>query len=351
MQRFISSVLEHLRAGKNVVVCLPRGLPFNPVDVIQREYMRNFYDKEFIMLDWSLQDQKRDVAAIIFVQLIPGAPPALAKTVKNLVEEPLFSGYIVGVKNIDTTGWANWQRLLNEYQDLCRLKTLSDRTLFLIVIEGLLVKSLSEEAITTGIEKWEGVVNFTDSYLYAASLMTDYGKNLTQLEMQIIIMTAVSVGLWDFSLIEQLIKSPVDVLFRPYDFLRSYGQKMGWDAEYFRETDTAWQYGLLNKYDGDWKEHSAALCLLGGEKGYKKVTRRIWEGQVRSILPFLEEKRLQIVDKYHRYLTVPFATNYCIINNLYDLEINHIHYQLGQLCKGARSICVRLTNIQTNLMS
>ena len=59
------------------------------------------------------------------------------------------------------------------------------------------------------------------------------------------------------------------------------------------------------------------------------IDRLIWRAEVGVLLPYIEEQRQILLDRYARYLTAPFVTNQGIlIEDIRDLEIGMIQFQL-----------------------
>jgi hypothetical protein len=77
---------------------------------------------------------------------------------------------------------------------------------------------------------------------------------------------------------------------------------------------------------GEEKVHSAYLAL-DDPKG--EVERRVWSAQVGVLLPFVEERRQELLARLDGVLRVPFRTRFGEeITDLRDLEIGHIESQL-----------------------
>ena len=67
------------------------------------------------------------------------------------------------------------------------------------------------------------------------------------------------------------------------------------------------------------------VAVLGDKK---ELQRRIWRGQVRVLLPYVEERRCQLLHQYQGIIKTPHTTIYGeVINDALQLEIGHIHYQ------------------------
>ena len=60
-----------------------------------------------------------------------------------------------------------------------------------------------------------------------------------------------------------------------------------------------------------------------------EIDRLIWKAEVGVLLPYIEEQRQILLDRYARNLTVPFLTTQGVmIDDVHDMEIGMIHYQL-----------------------
>jgi hypothetical protein len=79
--------------------------------------------------------------------------------------------------------------------------------------------------------------------------------------------------------------------------------------------------------DGVEKEHSALLAIRHDTRA---LQRRIWSAEVGVMLPFVEERRQDILSRFAGVLRVPFTTPFgAEITNIHDLEISHIENQLS----------------------
>jgi hypothetical protein len=83
---------------------------------------------------------------------------------------------------------------------------------------------------------------------------------------------------------------------------------------------------MIDVIEGEENIHSASLAL----KDFKgTIARRIWSAEVGVILPFVEERRQEILTHLAGVLRVPFTTRFGeVISDVRDLEIGHIESQL-----------------------
>lgn len=70
--------------------------------------------------------------------------------------------------------------------------------------------------------------------------------------------------------------------------------------------------------------HSAFLAQHGT---LDEINRRIWTAQIGVLMPFVEEKRQQLISDLKDLLIVPHSAGYKVISDVRELEIGHIHYQ------------------------
>lgn len=87
----------------------------------------------------------------------------------------------------------------------------------------------------------------------------------------------------------------------------------------------AWHGGVVEWLDGEERVTSAALIAAGDREA---VWRRVWQGQVRVLYPFIEEQRVRLVPEVGGFLRFPLETTYGPVDRAIDLEIGQLVYFL-----------------------
>jgi len=119
---------------------------------------------------------------------------------------------------------------------------------------------------------------------------------------------------WDVGLADILIEGPLRDLLSPDVILQQFTQSAA--------ISDAWRSGGRATIAGVETQHS---CLVSS----KEIRRRVWRGQVGPLFTFLEERRVELLNRFKDVLRVPFSVGeYLPIQDVQDLEISHIKSQV-----------------------
>ena len=120
--------------------------------------------------------------------------------------------------------------------------------------------------------------------------------------------------MWDPNLCEALAEQPLSTLFHPIEWLREWATARRWQAEL--EIADLCAKGLASTYSGEVRIHSGIHAL---RMDAREIQLRIWLGQVRALLPIIEEPpiirrkvgdcRAASVMKFRKRACVITATN------------------------------------------
>ncbi|MXP63909.1 hypothetical protein E0493_11190 [Roseomonas sp. M0104] len=140
---------------------------------------------------------------------------------------------------------------------------------------------------------WRGQVQRIDTENAAFQL---FGRpRPDDVALTVSVATAVELAGWDFRMLEVLARlAPADRLF-PLDALTSIAAGMP-DTSL---TVPCWENSMVDGWDGGPYEHSLSLLKRGNER---EVRSRIWRAQVRTLFPFLERVRQQVITCHHDFL-------------------------------------------------
>jgi hypothetical protein len=132
--------------------------------------------------------------------------------------------------------------------------------------------------------------------------------------------TVASLAIFDFELVEFFVDRPFECFLDPGDSLRDYASLKGLTGD--------WRAGGCGRIGGVDVPHSA-LAVLEGLR--PEVKRRLWRGQVGPLFTFLEERRIELLDRFRPILRVPFEVPVGDpITEIEDLEISHIKTLVDQ---------------------
>lgn len=335
--QFIERVVQDFRDGKNIILCLPEHLPSGLSSAIQSELGDDW--------DWhrisACQETSIEPVHFLFDLFVGEISPNEVRNARTLAQHPNFAGKIVWLDNLTTDVWPVWKKFLSDYEQPCRAIPQLSRTLFVVSLVGELAITPPAEDVCLSHHAWEGVVGSLDMLLFTASRFS--GKRLSDLQKRVAISVITHLALWDFEVSERLVCEKIENILSPEPILQNIAQERSWYYEHtnnisFKEI---WCKGIKNTVEGEVKIHSSALAL--DSLAQKEIKCRIWKGEVGEILPFVEERRQEIIERISQVLKVPFRTSFGeVIKDLRDLEIGHIEYQLSQTDKIVNSDIRRL---------
>ena len=156
---------------------------------------------------------------------------------------------------------------------------------------------------------------------YSAFLVGTRGSSL---ETDLVTALVATLSGWDPGLCEFLASFDLAELIAPRERLSSFAQQRGWNHDCSVKVDLSfWGRGFWQTVDGKPMFHTS----LSSKD--TDIDRLIWKAEVGVLLPYIEEQRQILLDRYASYLTVPFVTTQGIlIEDVRDLEIGMIQYQL-----------------------
>jgi hypothetical protein len=327
-RQFIDRVVQDLRDGKNVILSLPEHLPSGLSNAIQSELGDDCDWHKISVRDESLVEPIH----FLFDCFVGEISPKEIRNARTLAQHPQFSGKIIWLDDVTVDIWPVWKKFILDYEQPCRAISPLYRTLFVVSLVGELAIAPPAENVCLSHHTWEGVVNSLDMLLFTASVFPS--KRLSDLQKQVAISVITHLALWDFEVSERLVCEKIENILSPEPILLEIAQERGWYYDHTQKIpfQEIWCKGMKNTVEGEAKIHSSALALDSLAQG--QIKGRIWKGEVGEVLPFIEERRQEIIERLSKVLKVPFKNSFGeIIRDLRDLEIGHIEYQLSQTDK------------------
>jgi hypothetical protein len=319
---YLKAGVEALEEGKNVLLCLPEHLP-SALRTNLIHAQGPLGSKAWQKLKPPKQSKQRPID-LLFKHFIKAEPDQL-HTLSNLASAPEFRAQRIWLEGIGPEQWPQWKVFLEEYEHICRTYPVPERSLFCVLLEGQLAEDPPTERIALAPLRWEGYVSELDSQLYTALIFQN--KQLSGIKRRIAIQIIASLALWDPKLCQFLATRPLSELCEPIKLLQAFGQQRDWSAA----TEEAWANGINERIDGKIRQHSAYLAIKGMDKA---VTHRVWRAQMKELYPYIEERRVDLLSTLQGKLSVPFKTREgFIINDIEDLEIGHIEWQLQEISR------------------
>lgn len=141
-------------------------------------------------------------------------------------------------------------------------------------------------------------------------------------------MLVTSLAGWDPALCEWLAPLTLQQLIEPRKYLEEFAGYRKWKLDEQRTPKKAWPLGLTYTFGGKRTPHTCVAALLNGSRDLQKL---IWRAEIGVLMPYIEEQREILLQQYRNLLNVNFLTKSGDwIENIYDLEIGLIHFQLSQ---------------------
>lgn len=319
-QGFISRVVDDLRDGKNVTLCLPAHLPKG----LQSAMRSALGDEEWPWhtIDISeAEDEKPEY--LLFAQFVPDASADSIRNAHALTKERSFAGKVIWLDGLNSNSWPAWKEFVVAYRHACQSAPVFERTLLCIPLDGKLALDPPGEDVCLAQHYWRGAVDSLDIFLYTANAFAR--REMPDLHRRVAVTVTAHLALWDPSISERMAEEKIERILQPISLLREVALTRDWCADAARE----WHMGTVDTFDGESRIHSALLAL---DDSTSELARRIWSAEVGVMLPFVEEKRREIIARLASVLQVPYETRFGeIIEDVRYLEIGHIERQINSL--------------------
>ncbi len=325
----MADVIETVRAGINVVIGLPEHIPESLRSVI-RSSMDDGERLSFEAIDVS-SEKDLDPLGILFSRFVSDRRRRPALTCEDLCREEAFAGKLVWIDGLSIDSWLGWRAFIEEYSHACRSLGIIFRTKICIVLRGELALQPPKEDVCLRNLAWKGKVSWYDIFLYTSIAFRN--SALPDLVKGTAISICSKLALWDPAVVDLLSQQDdTEKIFSPNDILKEISLSRNWYGDSQEGVKPCWHNGSLDFVDGYAQVHSALLACLPDDR---RVMNRLWSAQVGVILPFVEERRIELVEALAPFLKVPFTTRFGeTIKDVRDLEIGHIELQLANSDEG-----------------
>ncbi len=326
--RFIESVRDDLRAGRNIVVALPEHHPAGLRGALAAS-LRDDDHLYFRVLDLSEEPAvaASSPARFLHDRYAPIRDPRVDPSARTLALAQPLRGTALWIDGMTDRLWPIWCKFLAEYQDACRMRREFERFLLIVPLVGPLTATLPNEELILAVHTWEGIVGRLDMMLHVGRRLER--ARLDPLFHELASLVLVEVCGSDLILADRLAGAPIEGILDPLPLIRDEAAARGWTGASPRDrngsVNTMWACGMVDQLGGRPFPHSAAEVAAGRPE---TVRQRVWRGQVAVLFPFLEDRRLQFVRDFRHYLKVPVHTPYETIVEFESLELSHLCYQL-----------------------
>ena len=173
--RFVCRVVDDLRDGKNVTLCLPAHLP----DGLARAILDELGDS-WSWTTLSLDDGEDRQVLTLYARFVSDEEPSAIRNASGLATNPAMGGRIIWIDAMSLISWVVWKRFLGEYQHACRSRSILERGIFCIPLVGELALDPPVEDACLANHFWRGVVGYLDILTYATGVIGRHGWSSVQ---------------------------------------------------------------------------------------------------------------------------------------------------------------------------
>ena len=313
--RFLEHVIRDLRAGKNVVLCLPEYAPSGLFNAV-RERLRD--DR---MWESLRPPDAENPVSLLYRRFVPNATPGALWDAFSLVREHDFGGLLwVEIQTKKT--WEAWKQFTEKYQAACRGAGELNYAQLVVALEGEVATSPPEKDALLSVRPWKEVVDSLDMLLLAADILRD--KPIPPLQKRVAVSIIAQLARWDPEVVERLSAESLGQIYQPHPVLIEIAKERNWSIE----VNACWHRGMQDTFEGRTCFHPAYSALL--ENG--EIQRRVWSGQVQVIFPYLEERRHDLIEGLHSLLHAPDifprGKREELVEDINEFELTHIYQQI-----------------------
>jgi hypothetical protein len=217
--------------------------------------------------------------------------------------------------------WSAWEAFIVAWADASRVFGAESRAALLIVLAGCKQRALPIAAPALCVHAYRNVVDETDMLIYAAEAFTE--SRLTALHRRVAIAVSARLAVWDPDVVDVLADETLSSILEPKELLTSLARERHWTDTGLRES-REWGDGHEDAIGPTSFVSAAALALLGDTSA---IRQRVWSGQVGVMMPFLEERRQEVLHHLDGQLR-EWQTHFKDIIDPRDLELSHLLKQV-----------------------
>jgi hypothetical protein len=339
---FIEEVVLDLREGRNVFLLLPEvnpnGLYQTLSLALKKEDLGSLQRLSAVTLskDSPIQELFRVYDYDIYSRD--------RLNVASLADCESFQGRIIWLEDLSKSKDRidDWLNFFKQYSYVCGNKDLIERSVFCVPIVGQpAINNLPFENLLTH-HWWWGKVSSFDLQFYVANKLS--GFKLNSIERNLAISVIASICGYDPKSADLLCGN----LSEPYNswktLLKEEARMHNWDhtlvkqvsnfsesltikasfetyKQPFEDIKKEWVEGIVNLVDGRLFLHPAAAAMIEEDR---EINKRIWSGQLRVLLPIIDEYRIKIMNYIYENYNYDFKN--ILKNKGSIIEIGDIKY-------------------------
>lgn len=331
---FIESIDEDIRQGCSIILQTPKSIQSDVIRAMEQ------FNEHGAKLHWLPFNPGEGKPIDELCKLFYGASHSKGKVVvSDLYKSKEFRSSIVVVNDIEGEELEKWITFLLEIAQYNQNVPNVNRTSILLLTSIGPNPVIKREELLLKCRIFNGITDSWDMMIYAYYLMKNSMKD--PIKKQLIASLCTELSLWDYQLCAQLVNQDLSTLLNPNSILIEYAVGKRWDISKGElNIDDKWRLGICQSFCGANELHSAYLAQMNINK---KIAYRLWKAEISVLFPQLEIKRQKLLRQFAHLLRVPHSdSNGAIIENIEDLEIGHIEYQLSRIPQVEKSLIDRL---------
>jgi hypothetical protein len=260
----------------------------------------------------------------LYTQFASDVASSRLRNEANLVSEQDFCSRVISLEDIAEADWPEWSQFFVEYERVSRAVQECRRTSFIVKAEGAGALLPMPAGVGLSTRRWDDWLHRNDMFLFGAACVHE---RETGLETDLVTALVSALAGWDPDLCERLAERELAELIRPAGLLEEFASERGWAFSSWDPSDACWAIGLWHTYLGLQRPHTSFAAFLNGSRF---IDNLIWRAEIGVLMPYIEEKRRQLIEQYRAHLKVPFETKFGVIDEVYDLEIGHVEFLLSR---------------------
>jgi hypothetical protein len=242
---------------------------------------------------------------------------------RALVQHDALRGRRLVLETSVTASWSPWKHFLGEWAAAAQgVSDAFQRPTLFVVVSGAPPTALPSADALLSVRHWTGVAAPADLMFYSS--LTLRRHQLRPLQQRVAVSVMAHTAAFDPEVVDRLADEPLERILAPSPVLNTMAKERGWYAADLRNGDYPWCLGQSDLVDDQRHVHAAVWAALGR---HDEVDHRVWTGQVGVLLPFVEERRRELLQEIRRLWPavsrLPDGKGGAV-ENLYDLEIGHL---------------------------
>lgn len=303
-KEFVDFISERLRSGYNVVVRFAAPEPPSGFDSAIAAATGSAFD---LCLVPATDSPLRDIASRC------SSSPNTIDCLPQLFSSPGFQARLLRPEGIDSRNWPQWRDFLASYASATRSQPLLKRSPLLVTLTGNPPPEppLTEAGIVN--VEWGKALDEVDILMLANQKLRR--RSSPRLLRALLAATVAHVAAWDDETASMLAEEDNETIMAPTGLLREMAQERAWS----HETPIGWEHGTAS-HEGVVHPAIAALDDPPAE-----LKRRLWGAQISVLLPWIEQRRRDIVQSHVVEIRAYMRANGAERSDPFDLELPDLH--------------------------